>query len=256
MNDEHKLLRDSESARELWLDRVADGEVSREELARGLRELDHIQNGWKQLATRLLEARAMRTAFAHLLAEKRAAKSASKDSLRPAVSEGGSGAMSWRKTIGSILALAACAFLSFGLGRVSLPNAVAPSNQVAVVEKDGSKEFDELVVIDPQEGSSREGRARPLGAVNLVVHPRSSSGPAFEVGVPIYEQPSFVPEIRESTGANWGETISEQSLSDLRKKGRDLIRTRSVYTMPLDDGRVLHVPVESMKVVPITVTTF
>lgn len=227
------------------LDRLVDGELSREEYESVLRMLDGAPDGWRQCAVAFLEAQAWES-------EVRRMRFADD---RPAISHVSVRQAKAGKPWPLLLATAASFLLAFGLGiafRLPTPLGVQPP----------TAEFDRLAGVPPETASETpptgmelaSGPLRP-GALASPASARASNvtfvldhgdGSGREVAVPVYEL--------SAENERW---LSHRPLAPsleiqraLERLGRDVRMHRHFIPLETGDGRHVLIPVEQMEITP------
>jgi len=207
------------------LDRLADGELSREEYSELLTTLDHEEDGWKQCALAFLESQALRRDLRQIVAEP-VAQSASPAQL-PARSF-----HVWHSL--QALALAACLGLAFWLGRGS----VRPEDaELAVVQPPVAKIES---IPSPQPEPWRQGK------LTLVVN--GPNGEPREMELPVVDGSYVDPRAFLSRSA----TIPPDVVRAIEQSGHKIVRHREFMREPVDAEHEVVVPVDRLRVVPVS----
>jgi hypothetical protein len=210
-------------------DRLVDGELSESERKQLLRSLDQEPDGWRRCALAFLEAQTWREGFGALFRPNRPAAAPVPRSVA---------AENWsvRKIGGLVLAVAASFLLAFGLadywhgGNGTVPprgdhtnlagnQPVTPHSPVAP----------HVVGASPQ----------------LVSLPTAGDGNGAMV-IPATQ--------RDRWDEGWLKTVPSAMPPNVRqafeRTGHHVQRRQNLVSIPLDDGRVLVVPVEQMEIQP------
>jgi hypothetical protein len=211
------------------LDRLADGELSRQEYAALLSSLDHEDEGWKKCALTFLEGQALRTDFRKLIDEP----------TPPSQSAPAMPASSTTKLIPGwywiqSLAVAACLGLAFWLGRGS----VAPDD----IDPAGAGPQAPKIAADPgpRSESWKQGR------MTLVVN--GADGRPREVEVPVVDGNYVDPRAFLARSS----AIPSDVLEALQQSGHKIEREREFMRQPIDAEHEVVVPVDHLRVVPVS----
>ncbi|MCA9203939.1 MAG: hypothetical protein KDA59_12865 [Planctomycetales bacterium] len=232
MNDETRVIDDRQLAR------LVDGELTRSEYREVLRSLDDSNDGWRRCALAFLEAQALSEALGP------AGQSPAADS--PQTSE--SLIVSARRSHVWPVALAAAAsfLLAFGLGLVvrhALQNQFDSPGNPMMASVDGPS-----VIGTPNDAGPKQaaGEAIPSfnGAVRLVVD--DGRGQRREVELPVR---GFDPS---STTADPMAGLPPALVDVVERMGHDVDRHEQFVPVALDDGSHLVIPVEHMRIVPVS----
>lgn len=206
------------------LDRLADGELPRDEYAALLNSLDHVEDGWKSCALALLEHQTLRTELRRLVDEPTPVQPAP----APATSGGWSHTSHWLQA----LALAACLGLSFWLGRGSLPRG-------------------EVAVVPPAEPHVRSETNNPhQGRMTLVME--GPDGQPREVELPVVDGNYVDPRAFLSRSA----VIPPDVLAAIERSGHKIERRREFMRQPVDAEHEVVVPVDRLRVVPVSLPKY
>lgn len=205
---------------DIKLDRLADGELNREEYAALLSSLDQHDEGWKRCALALLEGQALRTELRDLVAE---TPEEPKAQPKPP-----------SRTYGiwpQLLTLAACLGLTFWLGRnsISVPAASSPEReQVAHVDR------------------SQVPNTRPhQGEISLVVS--GVDGQPRTMQVPVVDGERVDPRWVLSRSA----TIPPEVLAAIEQAGHRIETRREFLRQKVDDQHEVVLPIDRLRVVPV-----
>jgi hypothetical protein len=203
------------------LDRLADGELSREEYAALLATLDHEDEGWKKCALTFLESQALRGELRELVHEPPAP---AKISLPPTSER----FHAWQWIQG--IALAACLGLAFWLGRGSMTSDV------------------DIAVAPPPRPKSHAIATEPWkqGKITLVVH--GPDGQPREMELPVVDGNYVDPEAFLARTA----VIPPDVLAAIERSGHRIERHREFMRQPVDAEHEVVVPVDRLRVVPVS----
>jgi hypothetical protein len=202
------------------LDRLADGELSHEEYAELLCSLDQEEEGWKKCALTFLESQALRTDLRQLVNE----PSPAKIGLPPTRER----FHAWQWIQG--IALAACLALAFWLGRGSMTS-------------DG-----DLAVIPPQPPDSPGVRQEPWKQGRMTLMLRGADGSPREVELPVVDGNYVDPDAFLARSA----VIPPDVLAAIEQSGHKIERHREFMRQPVDAQHEVVVPVERLRVVPVS----
>ncbi|HEY4260180.1 MAG TPA: hypothetical protein VGM98_08470 [Schlesneria sp.] len=217
------------------IERLVDGELSREERRAVLMALDHERDGWRQVALAFLESQALRESL------KSRSKLSVTASPMPAMTAQSAQRAGWG--LSSVAAIAATAALVFGLGRMSnsdtqqashvLPSSSAPTTyqpSVPTGVKDGE------VLISDTGSSVRQQQTLRLELGD------GRGGPTQAVEVPMVENPDLQPEDLLA-----GPPVIPDSVQRaLLRSGRKVYEQRQLYEVTLEDGRQGILPVSNV----------
>ncbi|WP_422931096.1 hypothetical protein [Singulisphaera sp. PoT] len=208
-----------------WIDRLVDGELSPAERAELLKTLDASPDGWRRCALAFLEAQAWRSA------------------MQPSVASSSFDTHPWEETPEEIqtsrpprilklptqaaallrtVALAACLFLAFAMGRMGGER--TPSASVPVV----MQEVHSSLTSNPSRGESAPKPAVLKTGVEDVAPDRVEVDPKWLATIP--------------------NPVPEHVLRQLQRRGYEVEQHEAVLTMPLGDGQRVHVPVDEFQV--------
>lgn len=246
---------------ERQLARLVDGEMTRAEYREVLRSLDSSHDGWRRCALAFLEAQALSDAFrsapvvssgstTRLDSAASVAKTSTSESAPAAESPQASerSAASARRSTAWPIALAAAAsfLLAFGLGivvRHTLQNQFDSASGPTMALIDGPSAME-----TPSDAGSKRDAGEMLskfnGAVRLVVD--DGRGQRREVELPVR---GFDPS---STTADPMAGLPPALVDVVERMGHDVDRHEQYVPVPLDDGSHLVIPVEHMRIVPVS----
>jgi hypothetical protein len=211
------------------LDRLVDGELSREEYGRLLNQLDAAPHGWRQLAHAFLEGQAWRLEFS----PPKPVAEVPPPRLKQAF---------WLKPAPQWLALAAGVMLAFALGtqvdmaRDMFSRGGAPD--LATVVQPPSLPSDL-----PRRDVPRQS-PQALGNMRVLVN--RPTGEPEQTDVPVYDGN----EIDPSELWSQSHALPDGLLQQLEKSGRRVVRQRHLVPMHLPDGRQVVMPVERIQLIP------
>jgi hypothetical protein len=226
------------------LDRLVDGELTREEYAALLRSLEQAPDGWRRCATAFLEAQAWQRELGVLQRETDASKetaSTHQATVRPREHYG-----VWPL----LVAVAASFLVAFGLGTF-FRSWWAPggSSTTPIVQESPQPGSPEAVAVIPAPPSSVVRTPEPSGNVTLVVDQGNGAGKVepWEVDVPVYE---LSPE-----NAKWLARQHAQIPAEVRRAlqrlGHDVRWDQQFVPLEHEDGRQVVVPVERFEITPV-----
>jgi hypothetical protein len=206
------------------LELLADGELNRDEYASLLASLDQHDEGWKHCALALLESQALRT-------ELRGVKDESAVALNPALVRPAapkSPAAMLRSHWAQALALAGCLALTFWLGRGSISTG---EPRIAVTEPPRPT---------PPEAASYQGRVR------LVLN--DQNGRPHEVDLPVVDGNDV--DARQALAQSTA--IPPDVLQAIEQSGHTIERHREFVRQNVDSSHEVVVPVDRVRVVPVS----
>lgn len=209
---------------EIKLDRLVDGELSREQYAELLCSIEHEEEGWKKCALAFLESQALRTDLALIIQEPSQAPAAVSPAKPAFTTSSRPVAWYWAQAA----ALAACLGLAFWLGRGSLPSS------------DG-----DIAVIEPPRPAIESPRSHQ-GRLTLVVD--GPNGQQREVELPVVDGDYVDPEAFLARSA----VIPADVLAAIEQSGHKIERRREFMRQPIDAGHEVVVPVDRLRVVPVS----
>jgi hypothetical protein len=212
------------------LDLLVDGELPEEQRRELLLRLDRDPGGWRRCALAYLEAQSWSGGLRQLARE----PSPSLPSEASSVS-----AKNWwnRRTLGTILALAASVLAAFGIGftiRDRLPRDL-PQLSGAIASQASSS-------LAPARGSSGQ-----WGQVQLVVDGSPESG-GSPVQVPVIDQPTM----DNAWLLNRPSAMPADVQRVLERMGNQVQQQRQLMPFQLEDGRRVVVPVDQIDVRPVS----
>jgi hypothetical protein len=228
-------------------DRLVDGELSEEQRRNMLAGLDREPGGWRRCALAFLEAQCWKDSFRDWATDRVAAAGSPTPPkvlsvLRPK--------SHWLARVRTGMAMAACfmAALLIGsflpLGRhvpTTSPAAPDTTNQVASLRDGGP------TVADSTGGDTRDVQSEtaPGGAWRLVtLSPSDGRHGDAAVQVPAVERSNIDEAWRRSVPA----AIPDDVLQALRRTGHEVQQRREFVPVPMNDGRMLVVPVDQVDV--------
>lgn len=226
---------------EIALDRLVDGELSREEYAAMLRSLDQTPDGWRRCALAFLEAQA----WQHDLGQART-EAAVPMVAEVAIRQAATKTKAWPL----LLAVAASFVLAFGLGLAFRPGGpLGRAGQVAPPIADRGRPL----AVPPEAGdlnSSSEpaiAAAAPIstGNVRFVVDHGQEAG-SREVDVPVYEWAAE----NEPWLSRGPLAPSFEMRRAVQRGGHDVRMHRHFIPLETGDGRHVLIPVEQMEITP------
>jgi len=209
---------------EIKLDRLADGELSREEYAELLCSIEHEEEGWKKCALAFLESQALRTDLGVIIREPSQAPAAVSPAKSAVTAPSQPVAWYWAQAV----ALAACLGLAFWLGRGSLP-----SNS------------GKMVVAESQQSTAEPARVHQ-GRMTLVVD--EPNGQQREMELPVVDGNYVDPSAFLARTA----VIPADVLQAIEQSGHKIERHREFMRQPIDAEHEVVVPVDRMRVVPVS----
>lgn len=208
------------------LDRLVDGELSRDEYQALLSALDEEPGGWKRCALTFLESQAL----AGELGEVRRSLDLSHD--QPARKPAAASLRSEWHSVGPWLAVAASFLCALTLG------IMAP--------KLFSLRQDQPFAGNFNTEPSRHEVFRPVGNLRLVMD--SPTGETTQAGqVPVYE----VGQDLEGYLSSSQPALGPELIDYLRQHGYDVQHEQQYIPAPLDDGRQIIVPVDGYQITPV-----
>jgi hypothetical protein len=217
------------------LDRLADGELSRDEYQALLAALDDEPGGWKRCAFAFLEAQALTGELNSVRRSLDAGdERVTNGSLAPR--------RRWKWNEGlSMLAIAASFLCVFSLGIVAprLFSTLKQDRQLAgnlPVQPMGTENGE----------ATRHEVLRPVGNLRLVMD--GPTGEASQSGqVPVYEVGQDIERFLSSGQPALGPELIDY----LRRHGYDVQHEQQYFPAPLDDGRQIIVPVDGYQITPV-----
>lgn len=208
------------------LDRLADGELSRDEYAALLNSLDQVEDGWKSCALALLESQALKMELRKVVDEPPPAQ-------QPLLAHKAGAARPFMSCGAQALAVAACLGLAFWLGRGSLPK----DDIANVAPGIGSPE-------QPEPSQSHQGR------MTLVM--AGPDGQPREMELPVVDGEFVDPKqfLARST------EIPAEVLEAIERSGHKIERHREFLRQPVDAEHEVVVPVDRVRVVPVSMPRY
>jgi hypothetical protein len=210
------------------LDRLADGELSQQDYVELLGALDHEEEGWRKCALTFLENQALRTDLRKLIDEP--APQPVVERLLPTSSDTNGSHSVWHWIQG--LTIAASLGLAFWLGRGSMT-----PGDLAVVE---------LQPPSTQAISAPETEPWKQGRLKLVL--RGADGEPREMELPVVDGNYVDPDafLARST------VIPADVLAAIEQSGHKIERHREFMRRPIDAEHEVVVPVDRLRVVPVS----
>lgn len=221
-------------------DRLVDGELSPDEYRQLLTSLDDEPGGWRRCALAFLEAQALRSAMGSILVQSER-DGMTQQSVEPQTLQSKVHPQS------SWLSLALMVLVAFGLGgmvslsMLRLQNQGGTETQIAVPHgSNGNVAGESLVETKAPSKMPRDPRN-----MTLVVDVPSIG--QRQVEIPVYDPRQTSPD------EVWQQNplFSEDLVRALRSRGHDVMRSRSLLPVPLDDGRNVVVPMEEIQITPV-----
>jgi hypothetical protein len=203
------------------LDRLADGELSREEYTDLLSSLDREDEGWKKCALTFLESQALRSDLRKLVNEP---SPPAKVDLPPTKER----FHAWQWIQG--IALAACLGLAFWLGRGSM----TPDN--------------DHLAVQPQPPKSGAVAQEPWKQGSLTLVLKGADGQPRELELPVVDGNYVDPSAFLARSA----VIPADVLAAIEQSGHKIERHREFMRQPVDAEHEVLVPVDRLRVVPVS----
>lgn len=247
---------------EVMLERLVDNELSEQERREILLKLETISNGWRSCAIAFLEAQTFKAALKDI-AQPRSVISTSDEQLIPSVGRSSipRNALKKTTTYGLPFVSAATFLCALGLFWFSSndQNTSKPlpgsSVQVAQVEfpsqpnepTASSRPVDTLAVDRDEVGLARSGGLVDAQTSSAPIRTVTFNCPKHgltNVSAPCIERDSFDPQVLNTTSLELPNELFEQ----LSQDGGRVNAKRESYHFPLEDGRVLILPVDSYEV--------
>lgn len=230
----------SHSITELDIQRCVDGELSLAAQQHLLARLEESEDGWRDLALAYVENQVVGGGCGLLLQELRGDEIASNQALpRSALSAPAapSRRRSWLKTGGGLLASAAVGVMVGAALRGEHPRSEIPiADARPVTAPDASNES-----IDPPAGDVVPEASDPQPVLNVEF--ADASGDASNWLLPVYAA--------EDLGIDYWQVqdvLPAEVQQALARRGYRLDHQRQFYSIPLDDGREIAVPVDTLEV--------
>ena len=211
------------------LDRLADGELNREEYAALLASLDHEDGGWKKCALTFLEGQALRSDLRKLIDEP-TTPSQSAPPMPASSTTNQDPGWYWIQS----LAVAACLGLAFWLGRGS----VAP-NDIGLPAAGPQP---------PQVAAAPATESEPWKQGRMMLVLNSADGRPREVEVPVVDGNYVDPRAFLARAA----VVPPDVLEALQQSGHKIEREREFMRQPIDAEHEVVVPVDHLRVVPVS----
>jgi len=240
------------------LDRLVDGELTRDEYAAMLRSLEHTPDGWRRCALAFLEAQAWQRAIGET--GRRRIEASDEDALEdvwtvPEPSTRRAPAKpATTKAVPLLLAVAASFLLLFGLGLVYRPgepsewlSRMAPliagytAGSGAPTGTGESRASSEAAIASDIASAGPPAR----GNVTFVVDHGNEAG-SREVAVPVYEWSTE----NEPWLTRGPMTPSFEMQRAVQRGGHDVRMHRHLIPLETGDGRHVLIPVEQMEITP------
>jgi len=225
---------------EMKLDRLVDGELSREEYSELVDSLDHHQEGWKKCALAFLEGQALRSemrGFLHEPSRLTGDQCLLEPVTTPAQAKVQTASRPRRLRMwGQLLAIAASLLLVFWLGR----GTVGPSTDPVHGPTGPNIAY---------HGERSQPGTEPFqhqGRLTLVVH--GANGQPHEMDLPVLN--GDVVDAR--TVLNQPISIPQEVLEILRESGHRIESHRELVPLQIDRERQVVVPVDRVRVVPVS----
>jgi hypothetical protein len=220
------------------IDRLVDGELSRDERRAVLMALDHERDGWRQLALAFLESQALRDSLSGRSKATTAPISVAPIGVtRPVIQS--------RWSSSSILAVVASAALMFGLGRLSTSSMQQASHETVT----SAPATYQPSTTSPVEDAQSELVADAGSSVQQQQTLRlelgdGQGGPTQAVEVPMVESTGIRPEDLLA-----GPSVVPDSVQRaLLRSGKRVYEQRQLYEVTLEDGRHGVMPVSNVVV--------
>lgn len=211
---------------DITLDRLADGELNRDECAALLASLDREDEGWKKCALALLESQTLRTELRGVIS----APSTPPKIDTPGNSAAASPVRHFQTHWAQALAVAACLGLAFWLGRGSL----TPSN-------------DSMAVVEPRAGEAApEPERSHQGRLTLVLD--GPDGRPREMELPVVDGSYVDPYAVLSRSM----VIPPNVLEAIERSGHKIERRREFMRQSVDAEHEVVVPIDRLRVVPVS----
>ncbi len=228
MNDTNKLALEDDAR----FDRLVDGELSADEYRTLLASLDDEPGGWRRCALAFLEAQAIRRELTAVRTRDQSppvpAKKQASDPIDVAKFD-------WRLPLG--MAASFLAALTLGMTLPDLwrnGNAPAPTDRNIVQHKPATDTVPQL-------------QPRTVGNAQLMVD--GPGGTTTSAGqVPIYDVPGGM----DSYLSAGGSAVPVQWINELKRRGHQVEHGEQYVPVDLEDGRRAVIPVESLKITPVS----
>jgi hypothetical protein len=228
MNDTNKLACDDDAR----FDRLVDGELSPDEYRNLLASLDDEPGGWRRCALAFLEAQAMRR---ELAAVRSGDPKPPMPARKPRREQSEVAKFDWRLPLGMAASFVAALTLGMILPDLwrTVDSSPPPSTNIAQHEPGGAVASPDL--------------PRPIGNAQLVVD--GPGGTATSAGqVPIYDVPGGMDSYFSAAGS----TVPVQWINELKRRGHQVEHGEQYVPVDLEDGRRAVIPVESLKITPVS----
>lgn len=231
------------------LDRLVDGELSRDEYRDLLVTLEDEPGGWRRCAMAFLEAQA----WARELGSVRERGQTNPREIAGRTSNSHANGQSDIRFVGSLVAIAASFVMAFLSGvwwqRASSSdgNTTAPT----IVRQENDSSSPQLAGAQPQEkGDSRKLRPMPVEHMTFVVDRGNGESERFEL--PIYDAKD--PFVRRSIeGSSGMPTEVERAI---RQLGFSVQSNRQWAPVRLQDGRRAFFPVDELDITPVSASNY
>ncbi len=219
---------------DILLDRLVDGELSKDERRRLLESFDERPENWRRCALAFLEAQAWREEMKQVSREQTATNHV--ESFAPVASP--------KQTIplGSMamwLAMAASLLVAFGLGwrQHESKTSVAGSSATS---------SDQVASVNPPNYSAPLGSANSKDAVTLFV--KDDNGRMQPVRVPLVDANTLDKEL----GVKFQTGVPDDLRNELKNDGYAVHSKRQYAPLWLENGRPMILPVEDTNIVPVS----
>lgn len=218
------------------IDRLVDGELSRDERRAVLLALDHEDGGWRRLALAFLESQALRESLG---SRSKAAAVVTASPMPAAV-------VKPQRNWTAAIVMATSAALMFGLGRLSTsdfqdPVQRASQPQIAATYEPPTP--DAAATNDNQVLASNVGASVQQQTLRLELGD-GQGGPTQAVEVPMVENSNIGLEDLLAAPP----VISDRVQRELLRSGKRVYEQRQLYEVTLEDGRRGVVPVSNVYV--------
>jgi hypothetical protein len=217
------------------IERLVDGELSREERRAVLMALDHERDGWRQVALAFLESQALRDSLSGRSKATTAPVSTAPDGVTRS-------AMRSHWSSSSIVAVVASAALMFGLGRLSTSNVQQASHETAPSAPATYQPSTTSPVEDAQNELVADAGASVQQRTLRLELGDGRGGPTQAVEVPLVENTDIQPEDLLA-----GPPVIPDSVQRaLLRSGKRVYEQRELYEVTLEDGRRGVMPVSNV----------
>jgi len=202
---------------ELTIQRCVDGELDDESQQALLAQLEHEPGGWRSLALAFLECQVWSR---ELLGPLTAVDSVSRPSSQP-------------RRMPVWLAVAASALMGVGCGFLINAFSSRPGESRPVVDSGAA---------DTPTGHDSESSAAPT-IPQPVFDVELADGDESRWRLPVYRESDLTPELWDAV-----ELLTPEARQALSEQGYFIRDARQLYTIPLEDGRTIAVPVDTVHV--------